>query len=204
VAYVSKVGEGEVIHVMDTDGKNDHPLTSTNQRAIHPSWSADSRSIIYCTDDDLHPPKKNTAEVYAIALKTKAIRVIIAGGVNTYPNYSPDGRRIAFRKMIGETNSEIFVANADGSRETNLTNDPAFDGWPAWSPDGSRIAFASNRDGNYKIYVMNADGSHVRLIANTEGRGTAPQWTKNDERIFFTVCRRIDKGVDCEIFAGKP
>ena len=39
---------------------------------------------------------------------------MISGGVNTYPVPSPDGRSIAFRKML-DTNSEVFVANIDGS-----------------------------------------------------------------------------------------
>ena len=38
--------------------------------------------------------------------------------------------------------------NADGSGQTNLTNDPANDLEPAWSPDGSTIAFQSFRNGS--------------------------------------------------------
>ncbi|PYL40052.1 MAG: hypothetical protein DMF34_02410, partial [Verrucomicrobia bacterium] len=38
----------------------------------------------------------------------------------------------------------------------NLTNHPAFDGWPSWSPDGTKIAFGSNRNSNYQIFIMNA------------------------------------------------
>ena len=47
--------------------------------------------------------------------------------------------------------------NADGSGQTNLTNNPADDSKPAWSPDGKIITFASDRDGNFEIYVMNVD-----------------------------------------------
>jgi TolB protein len=35
--------------------------------------------------------------------------------------------------------------NADGSAQTNLTNNPASDGDPAWSPDGTKLAFTRSR-----------------------------------------------------------
>ena len=99
-------------------------------------------------------------------------------------------------------NSEVFVANGDGSSPRNLTNHPAFDGRPAWSPDAKRIAFASNRNSNYQIFVMNADGSGVRLIANTEGRAT-PKWTPDGRTIYFPTCWNSGYGRDCQIFAAK-
>jgi TolB protein len=203
IAYVSMADGGEVIHIMDPDGAHDRAVTPPGQRTIHPSWSPDSRSLVYCTDDDLKPPAKNAAEIYQLDLATGARRVLIAGGVNTYPNLSADGRRIAFRRMVGETNSEVFVARRNGSGETNITNSPAFDGWPAWSPDGREIAFASNRAGNHKIYVMAADGSDPRLIADTPGRGTAPKWTRDGQRIYFTICQRTNGAIGCEIYSAK-
>jgi TolB protein len=47
--------------------------------------------------------------------------------------WSPGGRKIAF---VGykSGNSEIYIINADGSEQRNLTNNPAYDGSPAWSP----------------------------------------------------------------------
>jgi len=54
-------------------------------------------------------------------------------------------------------NDEIYIMNADGSGQTRLTDNPAYDAAPVWSPDGQRIAFYSTRDGNSEIYVMNAD-----------------------------------------------
>jgi TolB protein len=73
---------------------------------------------------------------------------------------------------------------------------------PAWSPDGGRIAFASNRNANYQIFTMKADGTDVRLVANTEGRATAPQWGRDGKTIYFSVCRKVDFGGDCNIFAA--
>jgi len=200
VAYVL-IGPKNSLHVMNVDGGGDRAISSPSQSPIHPDWMPDGRSILYCTDDDLHPPQKNDAAIYRIDLATGRIATLISGGVNTYPVPSPDGRKIAFRKMIG-TNSEVFIANIDGSGLTNLTNNPAFEGWPAWSPDGERIAFAGNRNGVYQVFVMNADGTGAKLVANTEGRATAPKWSPDGKSIYFPNCWRTGPSSACEIFVA--
>lgn len=202
IAFVSDRNSHNVIYLMNADGAGEERLTSDTEDNIHPNWSADSTKVIYCADDDLHPPKKNASSIYAIDVRSKQVSTLISGGTNTYPSWSPDGKRIAFRRMLGEMNSEVFVANADGSNQINLTSHPAFDGWPAWSPDGKRIAFSSNRRANYQIHIMDADGSHVRLLANTEGRATEPRWSVDGKMIYFTNCKKVDFGVDCQVMAA--
>jgi len=87
-------------------------------------------------------------------------------------------------------NSEIYVMNADGSGQTNLTNNPAGDFGPDWSPDGSRIAFQSGRDGSGEIYVMNADGSGQTNLTG----GSDPDWSPDGSRIAFVSIR--DEGLE--------
>jgi TolB protein len=185
---------------MNVDGSNDRPVTPATQTPIHPQW-ADRGSILYCTTDDIDPPRKNAAEIYKLDLASGIISTLISGGVNTYPAPSPDGRKVAFRKFF-DNNSEVFVAHSDGTNIRNLTDHPAFDGWPSWSPDSRRIAFASNRNSSYQIFVMNADGSGVKLVANTEGRATAPKWSPDGKTIYFTNCWKTGAQAACEIFTA--
>ena len=203
IAFTYIKDKAERISTINADGSGLKHLTPTDVRAIHPSWSPDGLRLAYCTDDDLAPPRKNDSDIMVIEIATNRIKTLITGGVNTYPVFSPDGKRMAFRRMVGETNSEVFVANVDGSGAHNISSHPAFDGWPAWSPDGRRIAFASNRNSSYQIFTMNPDGTDVRLLANTEGRGTAPKWAIDGVHIYFSICRNVDFGVDCQIFTAR-
>ena len=92
--------------------------------------------------------------------------------------------KIAFHSNR-DGNYEVYVMNADGSSQTRLTNNPAYDGDPAWSPDGSRITFQSNRDGNYEIYVMNADGSGQARLTTNPAHDSWPAWSPDGSKIAF-------------------
>jgi len=93
-----------------------------------------------------------------------SVRVIVAGTPFASAQFT------VVRGILFETNrdgnSEIYVMNPDGSGQTNLTNNPAWDSFPCWSPDGTEIAFESTRDGNNEIYVMDADGSDQTNLTN--------------------------------------
>ena len=109
------------------------------------------------------------------------------------PSWSPDGKRIAFMSDRDEhfdipgglPNYEIYVMDADGGNQQNLTNDPDNDSVPSWSPDGKRIAFTSDRDGNYEVYLMEVDGNNQRRLTDNDFFDIAPSWSPDGKRIAF-------------------
>lgn len=78
---------------------------------------------------------------------------------------------------------------SDGSNQTRLTSQSAFDDYPTWSPDGSSIAFASQRDGNMEIYVMNSDGSDQTRITSDISKDEVPSWPPDGNKIAFVSDR---------------
>ncbi|MCH8274254.1 MAG: PD40 domain-containing protein [Armatimonadetes bacterium] len=95
--------------------------------------------------------------------------------VDSSPAFSPDGPKIAFASTR-DANWEIYIMNADGSGQTNLTNNVAYDDVPAFSPDGSMIAFTSYRDGNREIYIMNANGSGQTNLTSNAAEDDKPSF----------------------------
>src|SRR5215216_5192781 len=119
----------------------------------------------------------------------------------TFPG--PNGQ-IAFVSLT-DGNDEIYVMNADGSDQTNLSNNDADDFNPSWSPDGEKIAFASDRDENatHEIYVMNADdGSGQIRLTNNDADDFNPSWSPDGEKIAFSGSRdnNEESGSNFDIF----
>lgn len=106
----------------------------------------------------------------------------------SHPTWSPDGKQIVFNRDIGQNNvqqHEVFLINADGTAEHQLTHHSAPDtvATGAWSPDGHSIVFSSNRSGDREIYVMDIESGDIRQLTNDGGTGAS--WAPNGKYIAF-------------------
>jgi TolB protein len=81
-------------------------------------------------------------------------------------------------------NWEIYVMDASGLNQTNLTNNPSADLTPEWSPDGNRLVFASDRDGDLEVYAVNADGTNQVNLSNNPGQDDSQaDWSPDGTKI---------------------
>jgi TolB protein len=174
------------IYVMAADGSRVRRLTETTGDDSHPHWSGDGSRIFFnsarATPDPRAEWSRQWIDIYSMAPDgTNIRRHSDCRSICTYPWPSPDGKWLAFRRVIDgpgrdwalqpvTRNSEIFVARIDGSEARNLSRNTAYDGWPTWSPDSRWIVFASNRAGAPRaaqLYAVRPDGT--ALTALTEG-----------------------------------
>jgi TolB protein len=106
---------------------------------------------------------------------------------------------IAFQRLLGGGQIEIFGINPDGSGVSNLTNNGDSNTAPAFSPDGSRIAFIRDLD----VWVMNADGTGQVNLTNDPGNGqpadSDPSFSPDGQRIVYSRDTNM-AGPDDEIF----
>src|SRR5439155_1723575 len=109
-----------------------------------------------------------------------AVNVIIK---NAIPS-GTDGK-ITFSSDRVNLSNAIFVMNADGTGETDISKGGA-DHNPSWSPDGTKIAFESTRDtSRAEIYTMNADGTGVTRLTNNTAFDGFPSWSPDGTKIAF-------------------
>lgn len=90
--------------------------------------------------------------------------------------------KIAFMSYRDE-NWEIYIMDADGSNQTNLTNTPIDEMNPHFSPDGSEILFQSEG----ALYTMSPDGTNKQMLPTDQLHAFNGRFSWDGAKIVFSA-----------------
>ncbi len=134
-------------------------------------------------------------DIWQLSLREKGstlpapVRLISSTRTDSAPQYSPDGRQVAFESARSGVQT-IWVSDADGSNPRKLVDEkeiPA--GSPRWSPDGRRIAFDWSLTGSIRIYVVNAGGGAPIRLTDGPTDDEVPSWSHDGKWVYFASKR---------------
>jgi TolB protein len=182
------------IFVINADGSGLRRLTRNAAPDGRAAWSPDGRRIAF-----LSWRHGTGADVFVMNADGSDQRNLTRKpGNEVDPVWSPDGRAILFSAVppgqplwVGGSRSasgpyrDVYVMNADGSDQRNLTHTTeAEDYAAAYAPDGRTIAFAAYDVSSTRIFVINADGSGKRALT-PEITETSIAWSPDGRKIAF-------------------
>lgn len=220
--YISTVDGAKNLRITNTPAPESAPAWTRDGRLVFTTW-ADNKSTVYAASE--HNPTPSiigTASGKQPSISPDGTKLLYSKGqfpslliaesaldgsnereLNKTPSsqfnagYSPDQKQIAFARMDSMRQLQVWVMNADGSGERQLTRFKTDDGspqWPAWSPDGTRLAIQS---GTYNRNAPAENTAHIWIIDVKSGAATrlnphdepyldeTPSWFPDGKRIAF-------------------
>lgn len=195
LAVVSRNEGGSLWHVdVETEGRSKSPYGAGSHQL---SLSADGRRVAYGQRSSSFAIWRASGP-QSIA-RTPPVEFIRSTHVDTEPEYSPNGRRIAFQSSrTGE--SRLFVADADGNNAMRLTSFRT-DGVPRWSHGGAHLLFEGYKDPNQAdIFSAATDGGALRQLTSTPSNEVDPIVSSDGSRIYFAS----DRSGSMEVWSMSP
>ena len=143
-------------------------------------------------------------------------------GYDGGPFFSADGTKIVYRAghpegadlakykdllakgLVQPTRMEIWVMDAAGSNQRQVTHLGGANFAPYFHPDGTRILFASNhknpRSRNFDLYMVNVDGTGLEQVTYFEEFDGFPMWAPNGTTFVFCSNRHNSAPNETNVF----
>jgi dipeptidyl aminopeptidase/acylaminoacyl peptidase len=127
-------------------------------------------------------------------------------------NVSPDGKRVVYTVAYysvpeNKSNREIFVMNADGSDNKQITKTGFAENEAVWIKGGTKIAFLCNESGSSQLWEMNPDGTDRKRLSDYDKDIEGFAFSPDEKKVLFisqvkTVNSTADKYPDLDKATG--
>ena len=206
------------IYTVNRDGSNMKRLTHYDVYTAEGVLSPDGKRIVFTSlkDGDL--------EIYTMNVDGSDVRrLTTTPGYDGGPWWSPDGKQIVYRanhpsdsaelkayrdllaqRLVRPSRVELFIMNADGSDQRQITKLGGANFGPSWTPDGKRIVFSSNyknpRSGNFDLYLIDKDGSNLEQLTFDNAFDGFPMFSPDGRKLVWASNRNEAKPGETNLF----
>jgi TolB protein len=167
---LSKSGSPQ-LYVGDLDGGNLRQLTSG--KAVHacPCWAPDNRTLCFVSD------RGGSAALYTITIDggAPARMPTIGAGRPTEPDWSPDGKYIAFTSQGRDFS--ICLVPTEGPRR-GQANVLAAGQDPVWAPNSRAVVFTRTVNHRQVVSLLDVPTKQVKDIQRISGSASQPSWAR--------------------------
>jgi hypothetical protein len=148
-------------------------------------WSPDGRYILFSRSAP--PDHSEIFRMEASGANVVALTAPVEGGNLLSAVYSPDESKIAY--AADAFNRRVWIMNADGSDQQQLTNDAGDVSWVSWAPDGSKLVYSvQTTNGADVVHTIKPDGSEEQTLTG-EGEGeddAVPFYSPDGTQVAFS------------------
>lgn len=144
------------------------------------------------------PDSRGAMQIFSYAPDGTDRKQLTSTGLNDFPSWSRDGSHIVFASQRAGTLPTIWMMDADGGQQWQLSPATVYGITPFVSPDGKRIAFTGIQPevGHPEIWMMDADGSNARRLTVTSlapggpaAGSVHPTWSADGSKIVYASAR---------------
>jgi serine/threonine protein kinase/sugar lactone lactonase YvrE len=162
---------------VDPQKQSIEPIISDSGAYFAPRLSPDGKQAVYASD-------AKDRQIWVCDLERRTKRPLTARGLNSWPIWSPDGKRIAWLSEQGNRSEILWAPIDDPNAEPEvLIKDAVAAG--SWSPDGNLLAFVRISSGQ-DIWIMHAKEKSEEPFIGTPARERQPEFSPDGRYLAYT------------------